>query len=536
MKKNYLVTLGRAGLIVSLVIPLLFGFVSRARPAQSVSFALIVNIITDTTPPTAVTDLVAFAGPSMGEITLTWTAPGDDGISGDIVGGMYWIKYSTTGIIKDDVTWSSAPYEVKWTTNTQPGISEIKTISGLHSNITYYFAMKTRDEVANNWSGLSNPASDTTVRESLVAAVIKTPKDGKKVRGDSLTVMAEIVKGSISDVKHVLFEYKSSSSRDWLPIPAPNNPDNSSPYFVHWDVSKLTEGSYNLRARATDISGVSDPNPPYLTVIVIKSSHDTTAMVIESEPDIEEWANKEGERYKREKLLNSEDNRVVIGRDKRNCFTEIEIPRGSLDTETAMLKVIVNPVSLPLVQRWIRPIGEYLLVELENGQVLLANNKKGTLVVPYKDEDNDGRIDGINIPEKRLIALCHRKGWRTWRKDFEEKLDEVDNIFRITAGHLSIFGLFTPIVGDLSNVIVYPNPFKPHLGHNEIYFKGLTEKTTIKIYNIAGELVRQIDNIDGEAVWDARNDSGNKVASGIYIYIMTNDKGNKKTGKLAIIK
>ena len=161
----------------------------------------------DDIPPAAVTDLVAFAGPSMGEITLTWTAPGDDGNSGNIVGGIYRIKYSTTGVIKDDVTWNSAPYEVKWTTNTQPGISEIKAISGLHSNIKYYFAIKTRDEVDNNWSELSNPASATTIRESLVVAVIKTPKDGKKVKGNSLTVMAEIVEDSVSYVKHILFEY-----------------------------------------------------------------------------------------------------------------------------------------------------------------------------------------------------------------------------------------------------------------------------------------------------------------------------------------
>jgi len=348
-------------------------------------------------------------------------------------------------------------------------------------------------------------------------------------------VMAEIVKGSISDVKHVLFEYKSSST-DWLPIPAPNNPDSSSPYFVHWDVSKLAEGSYNLRAKATDIGGVSDPNPPYLTVIVIKSSRDIKAMVIESNPDIEEWANREGERYKRVKLSNSEDNRVVIGRDKRNSLTEIEIPRGSLDTDEAILKVIINPVSLPLAQKWIRPIGEYLSVELESGQTLLANNRKATLVIPYKDEDNDGKIDGTNIPEKRLIALCYRGGWRMWKRDFRVETDEITNIFSITTGHLSIFGLFTPIVGDLSNVIVYPNPFKPYLGHTEIYFKGLTEKTTIKIYNIAGELVREIENVDGETTWDARNNSGNKVASGVYIYIITNDEGNKKIGKLAIIK
>lgn len=406
--------------------------------------------------------------------------------------------------------------------------------SGLVGGTTYYYAAFAYNE--DNLYSLGERVSAIT-QEVLpeVRAEIKTPKDGKKVKGNSLTVMAEIVEGSVSDVKNILFEYKSTSNTDWLSIPAPNNPDDSAPYFVHWDVSKLAGGSYNLRAKATDIDDVSDPNPPYITVIVIGSSSDITAMAIGSSPDIEEWANREGERYKRVKLLNNKDNTVVIARDKRNSLTEIVIPRGSLATDT-MLKIIVNPVSLPHAQRWIRPIGEYLSVELENGQTLLANNKQATLVIPYKDEDNDGKIDGTNIPEKRLIALCHRRGWRTWKRDFGVKVDEVNNIFTITTRHLSIFGLFTPIVVDLSNIIVYPNPFKPHLGHTGIYFKGLTEKTTIKIYNIAGELVRKIENVDGETTWDARNNSGNKVASGVYIYLITNDKGNKRTGKLAVIK
>jgi len=363
-------------------------------------------------------------------------------------------------------------------------------------------------------------------RVCKVKAEINTPKNMKRVNGNRLMVMAE-VKGDVSDVKHILFEYKSNLT-DWSKIPAPDNPDSSFPYFVHWDVSDASAvppGKYYLCARAYDKDGNYDFNPSSITVTVT-----------ESNPDIEEWANREGEGYKKVKLLNNEDNRVVIARDKRNSLTEIEIPRGSLYTDTAMLKVIVNPVSLPFAQGWIRPVGEYLLVELENGQTLLANNKKATLVIPYEDEDNDGKIDGTDISEKRLIALCYRSGWRTWQRDFEAVADEINNVFRITTRHLSIFGLFTPIVGDLSNVIVYPNPFKPYLGHTEIYFKGLTEKTTIKIYNIAGELVRKIENVEGETTWDARNNSGNKVASGVYIYIITNDKGNKKIGKLAIIK
>ncbi|MFH1715303.1 MAG: carboxypeptidase regulatory-like domain-containing protein [Elusimicrobiota bacterium] len=52
-----------------------------------------------------------------------------------------------------------------------------------------------------------------------------------------------------------------------------------------------------------------------------------------------------------------------------------------------------------------------------------------------------------------------------------------------------------------------------------------TMKITVKIYNIAGELVRTLmdeveknDGIEEIEVWDGANDSGNTVASGVYIY------------------
>jgi len=59
---------------------------------------------TDVTPPGAITTLSALTGQTAGTIKLNWLAPGNDGYSGDIVGGQYSIRYAsyTTG-----VTWST---------------------------------------------------------------------------------------------------------------------------------------------------------------------------------------------------------------------------------------------------------------------------------------------------------------------------------------------------------------------------------------------------------------------------------------------
>ncbi len=101
---------------------------------------------------------------------------------------------------------------------------------------------------------------------------------------------------------------------------------------------------------------------------------------------------------------------------------------------------------------------------------------------------------------------------------------------------------------NLDNVKVYPNPYKPGSGTiydnpsfgEGIVFSGLTANAKIKIYNIAGELVTELDvtTNDGKYLWNTRNFNGQKVASGVYIYFITNPDDNKQKskGRFAIIR
>lgn len=106
--------------------------------------------------------------------------------------------------------------------------------------------------------------------------------------------------------------------------------------------------------------------------------------------------------------------------------------------------------------------------------------------------------------------------------------------------HLSIFrlliGISSSAASSLSGVYVYPNPYKPAAGL--LIFKKLTSVATIRIYNIAGELVCALSKDDStdEKTWDAANNRGDKVASGVYIYLVTNPEGEKAIGKIAVIR
>ncbi|MBI4055091.1 MAG: S8 family serine peptidase [Elusimicrobia bacterium] len=83
-------------------------------------------------------------------------------------------------------------------------------------------------------------------------------------------------------------------------------------------------------------------------------------------------------------------------------------------------------------------------------------------------------------------------------------------------------------------VIAFPNPFR------------LTSQTAVSfavpaslqgsnlevlIYTVNGEKVRTLKGLS----WDGRNDAGNRVASGTYIYLVQSDRGQAK-GRIAIIK
>ena len=115
----------------------------------------------DTTPPADILDLAA-SNPTHNSVTLTWTAPGDDGTTG--IASQYDIRFATSAIT-NDTEWNNATF----IPNPLPppstaGSSENHTVIGLSDNTTFFFAIKTGDD-GNQWSGLSNSPQATTIPE-----------------------------------------------------------------------------------------------------------------------------------------------------------------------------------------------------------------------------------------------------------------------------------------------------------------------------------------------------------------------------------
>lgn len=85
------------------------------------------------------------------QVTLAWTAPGDDGNLGTAT--VYDMRYSTSPITSGN--WSSATPVPGVPAPLQAGTRQSVGVSGLVEGTTYYFAIRTQDD-AGNWSPLSN--------------------------------------------------------------------------------------------------------------------------------------------------------------------------------------------------------------------------------------------------------------------------------------------------------------------------------------------------------------------------------------------
>ncbi len=89
---------------------------------------------------------------------------------------------------------------------------------------------------------------------------------------------------------------------------------------------------------------------------------------------------------------------------------------------------------------------------------------------------------------------------------------------------------------DLSDVFTYPNPYRFDEGSGFITFANLTKEATIRIMTMSGAVIRTIYETDGNGgvVWDLKDEKGESVSSGVYLFYVSNEKEHK-IGKFAVI-
>mgnify|MGYP001573583201 FL=1 len=108
--------------------------------------------------------------------------------------------------------------------------------------------------------------------------------------------------------------------------------------------------------------------------------------------------------------------------------------------------------------------------------------------------------------------------------------------FATNDGLVAFNGTSTAARDDLENVYAFPNPVRPNFTGN-VTIEGLTAKANVKITDITGNLVFETTSEGGSVQWDTTAFGKYKVASGVYLILITSDDNlQTKVAKIMIIR
>jgi hypothetical protein len=169
---------------------------------------------------------VSIAQTTANSVTLTWTAPGDDSLTG--TASQYDLRYSTSLITA--ANFASASAVVGEPAPGVSGTSQSHTVTGLQSATTYWFAIKTADN-ATNWSLISNVVSRTT----LAAPDVTRP------------AASSVAVSSVTD---------SSATLAWTAVGDDSLTGTATSYQIRYSTSPITLANF---ASATAVASVPTP-------------------------------------------------------------------------------------------------------------------------------------------------------------------------------------------------------------------------------------------------------------------------------------
>lgn len=108
-------------------------------------------------------------------------------------------------------------------------------------------------------------------------------------------------------------------------------------------------------------------------------------------------------------------------------------------------------------------------------------------------------------------------------------------VFFVTRkGMVSFKNFATTPLDDLDNIKVYPNPVRPGFT-GDVKISGLMADATVKITDIAGNLVYETKSLGGTVTWNTLSFSGSKVPSGVYMIFISSQDGTVDAVKKVMI-
>jgi hypothetical protein len=170
----------------------------------------------------------------------------------------YEVRYSTTGLI-DGTNWNSATVFTQSWSPLPGGGTETHDVTGLTSLTTYWFAIKTADEVPT-WSGISNSPTGTTLADTLAPQSLNVMVDGQSSvavnPGADITLTATISDAMMgnSDVSGANYTIGSQSWPGIVMNPSDGTFDSPiETVTISVDTAGWSEGNYDLYVYGWDV-------------------------------------------------------------------------------------------------------------------------------------------------------------------------------------------------------------------------------------------------------------------------------------------
>ena len=421
--------------------------------------------------------------------------------------------------------------------------TETSYTTGILSAGFHGFALRTVNRCGVEESSGTYASANSITAVSSVRTGIKSPGAGKRIRGNSVTIIAELTAGNPVDVSSVTFQIKPAAGTAWADVPAANgnhsNPSLASPYFIQWDADSYGSangfGLYDIRAVAMNVAFSSDTAPSSIRITLVNKN---TSIVAGDDYDI-----KEDGGSKDQVVNNAVANTIAAaGAGANDPAVKIFVPAGAFSGSMVTATVVVNPVISAAPPRGFSMVGSALQIDLSNLQSSL--NVPATVTLSYP-ESADGDAD------MQIQSYNPRTG--AWSAIGASTRDKTLRTVTAPTPHFSIFAIVAGAgpQADLSGARVYPVPFKPNGSNpNEgkpysagdaasgIIFDKLPAVVKIKIYTLSGRLVAQLDTSAGTGTiqWDSKNESGLDVASGGYFAVISSPGSQSVVKRLLVIR
>jgi hypothetical protein len=216
--------------------------------------------------------------------------------------------------------------------------------------------------------------------------------------------------------------------------------------------------------------------------------------------------------------------------------TRLYFPAWSINNDVTVS--ISTSVQLTGINTGIKTAGvttrEFMLRDVNGNAVTGMFNRPVTVTLSYKDDDNDGIIDGTDVPVDKLQMFTAQNTGSNLEWVRTSVLNKQDRTVTATVQHFSVFTLGIFVSNENKLYQNYPNPFNPGRDITTRIEYSVQDvipvqtgiqltRVSVKVYNIAGELVRTLADKDvlagvkGYADWDGKNDDGVFVADGVYL-------------------